>query len=216
MYEKLIKTVDKTIGLIKKSTHLDVEDLHKPLAGKERSLFPLFMAAAWQSGFLVSPEVKVKREIKGTSGSVDAIFFDTEYEQDFVVEAKISTRGSEKGDVTHILKKLAQAKEQLKDVSRTRNGLSRKYALVSCLIVKIGHAGKSKEEALEKHHSFTKQRLKNIAQEFEGKDRYYCKSLPFKDIYRTHNKNSLNKLKDDSKTWCGAVCIILEVLREPS
>ena len=53
MYERLMKTVDKTISLIKKTTNLPVNDFHKPLSGKEKSLFPLLMTAGWQSGFFL-------------------------------------------------------------------------------------------------------------------------------------------------------------------
>lgn len=216
MYERLMKTVDKTISLIKKTTNLPVNDFHKPLSGKEKSLFPLLMTAGWQSGFIVCPEIKVFREEKRSSGAVDAIFFDTEYEQDFVVEAKISTRRSEKGDVSSIREKLKQAKSQLNDVRRSRNGLSPKYGLVSCLIIKIVYDGKSEKEAQDKHDSFTKQRLEKIERDFSKSDKFYCKCLRLKTVHKTHNKNSLNKSKVDSESWCGAVCIILEFVRRPS
>lgn len=214
MHERLIKTVNKTLTLIKKTEKLDVDGLLKPISGKEKSLFPLLISAGWQSGFVVCPEVKVTRRDKGNSGSVDAIFFDAVLEQDFIIEAKISTSRSEKNDVSRLKQKLKLAKSQLRDITGIPK--IRKFGLVSCVIVKIVYEGKSEGEIQHKHDYLTKQRIAKIEEAFNDSDKFYCKSLILKSTHKNHNANSLNKEKKNSEGWCGAICVILEFVRDPS
>lgn len=216
MYDKLEKTISKSISLIRKADSLDVEPLHKPLAGRERSLFPIVMAAAWQSGFVVSPEAKVVRESTQTAGAVDAVFFDTAIEQDFVVEAKIATCRTQKNDITKINDQLLAAKKQLVDVKKTKSGLSRKYGLVSCIIFKVIYRANSEAEANMKHEEHSKERLKLLEEHFAVSERFFYRDVCFAGVHQSHSNKSITKGKSATHYWCGGIAIIMEMVRKPT
>lgn len=221
--EKLQKTVNKALKLIQKAAHADfVDDLNKASAGREKSLFPLVIAAAWQSGFIVSPEIKVMREkgaddlASGGAGAVDAIFFDDEYdEQDFAVEAKVSQQRTMASDIPGIEKKLSDAKKQLDGVKRNRNGLKRQYGLVACVISKINYAASDFESAQLKHEGHTKERLTSIKAHYSSSDKLYCNSIAFSNVHRIHNQNSLSHSGKQNVVWCGGIAITLKMMRQP-